>query len=102
MRRVVPVSLFLACLSSCSRYDGYGPMGGPGGAWWTMMHYGYGGFFMWIVMIALIGVLVYFLIQLRKAKTGSTETPLEILKKSYARGEVTKEAFDRMKRDLET
>ena len=57
---------------------------------------------MWIVMIALIGVLVYFLIQLPKAKTGSMETPLEILKKRYARGEITKEDFDRMKRDLET
>ena len=57
---------------------------------------------MWIVMIVFIGVLIYLFIQLQKGKAGSTETPLEILKKRYARGEVTKEAFDRMKRDLET
>ena len=57
---------------------------------------------MWIIMIVLIGVLIYFFIQLQKGKAGSTETPLEILKKRYARGEITKEDFDRMKKDLET
>jgi len=77
-------------------------MGGPGGGWWPMMHYGYGGVFMWIIMIVLIGVLIYLFIQLQKGKAGSTETPLEILKKRYARGEITKEDFDRMKKDLET
>jgi len=102
MRRFVPCSLFLAYLNSCSRYDGYGPMGGPGGARWPMMHYGYGGFFMWIIVIALIGVLIYLFIKTQKGKAGSTETPLEILKKRYARGEITKEDFDRMKKDLET
>jgi putative membrane protein len=77
-------------------------MGGPGGGWWPMMHYGYGGVFMWIIMIVLIGVLIYLFIQLQKGKAGSLETPLEILKKRYARGEITKEDFDRMKKDLET
>ncbi|MDY0188722.1 MAG: SHOCT domain-containing protein [Syntrophus sp. (in: bacteria)] len=30
----------------------------------------------------------------------SRETPLDILKKRYAKGELTKEDFDRMKREL--
>lgn len=57
---------------------------------------------MWIIMIVLIGVLIYLFIQLQKGKAGSPETPLEILKKRYARGEITKEDFDRMKKDLGT
>jgi len=57
---------------------------------------------MWIIMIVLIGVLIYLFIQFPKAKAGSPETPLEILKKRYARGEITKEDFDRLKKDLET
>ncbi len=101
MRRLASLSSSLACLCSCSRYDGYGPMGGPGYAGWPMMHYGYGGFFMWIIPIALVAVLIYIFIRLREGKTGGTETPLDILKKRYARGEITKEDFDRMKRDLE-
>jgi putative membrane protein len=57
---------------------------------------------MWIIVIALIGVLIYLFIKTQKGKAGSTETPLEILKKRYARGEITKEDFDRTKKDLET
>lgn len=30
------------------------------------------------------------------------ETPLDILKRRYAKGEITKEQFDQMKRDIES
>ncbi|MES0490435.1 MAG: SHOCT domain-containing protein [Leptospirales bacterium] len=33
-------------------------------------------------------------------ETPEQETPLEILKKRYAKGEITKEEFDNMKKDL--
>lgn len=71
-----------------------------------MMHYGYGGgIFMWILFLIIIGLLVYFVIQATKTKGQTTthnESPLDILKKRYAKGEITKEDFDRMKKDLET
>ncbi|MBI4768403.1 MAG: SHOCT domain-containing protein [Deltaproteobacteria bacterium] len=77
-----------------------------GGGWNHMMNYGYGygGMFMWILFIIVIGVVVYFIIQSTKVKTSSgtlKETPLDILKGRYAKGEIAKEEFERMKKDLE-
>jgi putative membrane protein len=68
-----------------------------------MMYYGYGGGFMWLLLIVVIGLLLYLFIQSTKTKGsmgGAGETPLDILKKRYAKGELTKDEFDRMKRDL--
>jgi putative membrane protein len=75
-----------------------------------MMGYGdgYGGLFMmilWTVFLILIAVFIYALI---KGKTtgmwGSpvVETPVEILKKRYAKGEITKDQFEQMKKDIQT
>ena len=88
--------LLLACAQ--------GPYNGPMGNWGYMMGYGYGGGFMWLILLIVIGILIYFVLQASKSKgfTGSTtETPLDILKKRYAKGEITKEEFDRMKADIE-
>jgi putative membrane protein len=73
----------------------------------AMMYYGcgYGGMFMWLIFLIAIGLLIYFFIQAQKTK-GQTptenESPLDILKKRYAKGEINKEDFERMKSDLET
>lgn len=90
-------------MTGCDGY--YGPMGG---GWNHMMNYGYGcgfgGMFMWILFVIIMGVLAYFIIQNSKAKNSggiTQETPLDILKKRYAKGEITKEEYDRMKKDVE-
>lgn len=74
-------------------------MGGYG----YMMNSWTGAILMGLVIPILIGVLIYFLF--KSSRTGgfgqtSNETPLDILKKRYARGEITKEQFDEMKKDL--
>jgi putative membrane protein len=69
-----------------------------------MMGYGYGGIFMWLIVLVLVGVVIYYLLQISRSKgsDGSIiETPLDILKKRYAKGEIDKGEFDRKKKDLE-
>jgi putative membrane protein len=77
-----------------------------------MMHWGnwgncgWGMGFGWIWMILFWGLVIAgiaFIVQTITRGTGKTkseETPLDILKKRYAKGEITKEEFERMKEDL--
>ena len=79
----------------------YGHMGG----WGHMMDYGYGGILMWIIFLIVIGVAVYLIVQATKSKgleSPFRETPMEILKKRYAKSEITKEEFEKIKKDLES
>ena len=81
--------------------DGYGHMNMDGG--WHMMNGGYAGLFMWILLIVGIILIVFLVMQLSKDKGGGAtphESALDILKKRYARGEITKEEFEQMKQDL--
>jgi len=76
----------------------------PMGNWGHMMGYGYGGGFMWLIILALVGVAVYFLLQVSKSKGSNRqiiEKPLDILKMRYAKGEIDKEEFDRKKKNIE-
>jgi putative membrane protein len=88
-----------ALLFSCSSDNRYGPMHGPGGSWPVMNHYGYGWGFVWLMTVIVSAIALYYYVQLQRARS-ARETHLEILKKRYAKGEITKEEFDRMKRDL--
>ncbi len=74
-----------------------------------MMHwgnFGWGMGFGWIYMIifwVLIITAVVYLVKFVGGKWGSEicrESPLDILKRRYARGEITKEEYGRMKDDL--
>ncbi len=66
-------------------------------------HWMFGGF-MWIFWILIIVGLVFLIKwvvqQSKPCETGQGESPLEILKKRYAKGEIDKEEFDQKKKDL--
>jgi len=79
---------------------GYGYGTGPG-----MMGYyglGYMGIFMWIIFFIIVGVLFYIIVKATKMKGQiQHESPLDILKKRYAKGEITGQEYEKMKKDLE-
>ena len=66
--------------------------------------YGMGGPMMGILGLAVLVILaigLYYFIKNKEVGKSADDTPLEILKKRYARGDITKEAFEQMKRDLD-
>ena len=70
--------------------------------------YGYGSnplgailsFASWALIIGSVVLMVVWLGRNAGKATSSSEAPLDILKARYARGEITKEQFDAMRRDL--
>lgn len=81
------------------------PMGGSMGGWGHMMGYGwYGGGVMWLILIVVAVVIIYFVLNLGKngkiLDDSTGESAMDILKKRYAKGEITKEDFDRLKKDI--
>ncbi len=59
---------------------------------------------MGIIFLVIIGVLIYLFVSKNKQffESGKGEPPLSILKKRYARGEITHQEYDKMKNDLES
>ncbi|MHC1719903.1 MAG: SHOCT domain-containing protein [Clostridiaceae bacterium] len=65
------------------------------------------GYFGWLGMLLGILVLIAFALIIMAIFTrpdiksqGSTEMPLDILKKRYAKGEITKEEYEKIREDL--
>ena len=57
---------------------------------------------MWLLWILVIGVVAYFLVDYSRKQTSEhEETPLDILQKRYARGEISQEKYEQMKQDLQ-
>jgi putative membrane protein len=57
----------------------------------------------WVLIIAGIVALIRYLRSPRtyEKPPRPEKTPLEVLKERYAKGEISKEEFERMKKDLE-
>jgi putative membrane protein len=92
---LTPVAFF-----ACAQGPG-NPMGGGD----QMMGYSCGGGFMWLIFLILVGAGIYSLFKISKSKGSSgsiNETPLDTLKKRYAKGEIDKDEFDQKKKDLES
>ncbi len=92
-------------LVSCESIERY-----PRGSGWMhhdgtgIMGYGWGGIVMWLLLFAVIIIVAYAIMRNQGNSsnifTSKQETPLEILKKRYARGEISKEEYDRIKEDI--
>lgn len=67
---------------------------------WGHMNYGYGGVIMWIILLVLIAIAVYFLVNGKKLIKTEEEIPFEILQRRYAKGEISRQEFERIKKDL--
>lgn len=74
-----------------------------------MMHWEEGGWFWMTLMMvfwALVAIVVVFFLARAFSSQGGGEgrkegeTPLEIAKRRYAAGEITREEFERIKQDL--
>jgi putative membrane protein len=71
--------------------DGYGYGGMMGGGWWII------GLIFWLlVLIGLVLLIKY----LWEGGAKRVDSALEILKKRYASGEISKEEFEEKKKDL--
>lgn len=59
---------------------------------------------MWIIILVVIGLVVYFIVRSAKSREGEMntgyDTALDILKKRYARGEISKAAYEEIKKNL--
>ncbi len=67
--------------------------------------YGMGHGFGWILMILFWGIIIYLVIRgtghwSQKGAGHADKSAEDILKERYAKGEIGKEEFDRMKQDL--
>ena len=75
-------------------------MGGGFDMGWGGFGFGFGMLLFWVLVVLGIVVLVKWLVGGRPSEPGSRGRALEILKERYAKGELTGEQFEQMKRAL--
>ena len=73
--------------------------------YWNHDMMGWGGslgmIFFWVLLIVVIILLVKYLMPKTDTRAEHKETPLEILKRRYANGEIDKAEYDEKRKDIE-
>jgi len=103
--KTILVFMFLTVPAALmAHWNGPGYWGGPGpGCGFNRFFAFGGGWIMHIVSIIILALIIIFgikLIKSGKANPFKSEDPLTILKTRYAKGEITKEEFNEMKKEL--
>lgn len=78
---------------------GPGMMGGwwgGGNPWWMLLP-----LLFWVLVLVGIGLLAVWAVQQLAPSPARGQHALDILKERYARGELTREQYEQMRRDLE-
>src|SRR3989338_1242413 len=76
-----------------------GGMRGYYPASYSYSNYGYWNIF-WILLFATVIFLIVWIVYRFGIKKTASETPLNILKKRFAEGEITKKQFEEIKKDI--
>ena len=81
----------------------YGPEWGTHPMWWMWGAWGIGMMLIMLLFWGAVIVAVVFGIRwlLRQGREQRSDSALEILRQRYARGDLTKDDFDRMKKELQ-
>ncbi|MFP4482526.1 MAG: SHOCT domain-containing protein [Thermovirgaceae bacterium] len=72
------------------------------GQWHEMMFTRWMGPWMWVFWVVVIALVIFFVARRAETPEGGLEEPLEILRRRLAKGEITEEEFDRLKKKIET
>jgi len=69
-----------------------------------MMYGGWGwggGLLMALISVVFIAIIIWAIVKITNHHTSTTkQTPFDIAKERYAKGEITKEQFEQIKKDL--
>ena len=92
---------FTTGVATAAQYPAHGYGRGFWDGWGPMMPFG--GMLFWIILLLVIFVVVMFVKRTGKSsesQNSTRETALDILKTRYAKGDLNKEEFERMKQDI--
>ncbi len=79
----------------------YGMMGGYGGSMMGGYFAGYGWVFQLLILFLVLLIFWWLLRGSKEYAANTKESPLDLVKKRYATGEITKKEFEQLRKDLE-